>query len=90
MKRFTLWGVALVMVLGLCSASQPLSAQQTTASITGTVEDSSGAALTDATVTAQRHRAWYVLHRQNHAGWRIYLFQSSHWHLRSKGRGSGF
>ena len=52
MKRFTLWGVALVMVLGLCSASQPLLAQQITASITGTVEDSSGAALTDATVTA--------------------------------------
>src|SRR6202522_172904 len=53
MKRFTLWGVALVMVLGLCSASQPLLSQQTTASITGTVEDSSGAALPGTTVTAR-------------------------------------
>ena len=52
MRRFTLWGVALVMALGLCSASQPLLAQGITASITGTVEDSAGAALNDATVTA--------------------------------------
>ena len=52
MKRFTLWGLALVMVLGLCSASQPLLAQTITASITGTVEDSAGAALNDATITA--------------------------------------
>ncbi len=52
MKRFTLWGVALVMALGLCSASQPLLAQGITASITGTVEDSAGAALNDATITA--------------------------------------
>src|SRR6202453_153206 len=53
MKRVTLWGVALVMVLGLCCASQPLLSQQTTASITGTVEDSSGAALPGATITAR-------------------------------------
>jgi hypothetical protein len=53
MKRFTLWGLALVMVLGLLSASQPLLGQQITASITGTVEDSAGAALNDATVTAR-------------------------------------
>jgi hypothetical protein len=53
MKRFTLWGLALVMVLGLCSASQPTLGQQITASITGTVEDSAGAALNDATVTAR-------------------------------------
>src|ERR1700728_4345797 len=52
MRRFTLWGVALVMALGLCSASQPLLAQGITASITGTVEDSAGAALNDATITA--------------------------------------
>src|ERR1700689_473107 len=53
MKRFTLWGSALVMVLGLCSASQPLLAQTITASITGTVEDSAGAALNGATITAR-------------------------------------
>ena len=53
MKRFTLWGLALVMVLALCSASQPMLGQQITASITGTVEDSAGAALNDATVTAR-------------------------------------
>ena len=41
------------MVLGLLSASQPLLGQQITASITGTVEDSAGAALNDATVTAR-------------------------------------
>jgi hypothetical protein len=52
MKRFTLWGLALVMVLGLCCASQPLLAQTITGNITGTVEDSAGAALNDATITA--------------------------------------
>ncbi len=52
MKRFTLWGVALVMVLGLSCPSQSAFAQQTTASITGTVEDAAGAALDGATVTA--------------------------------------
>ncbi len=52
MKRFTLWGTALVMVLGLSCPSQSAFAQQTTASITGTVEDSAGAALDGATVTA--------------------------------------
>jgi len=38
MKRISFWGFALVMVLGLCSASRRLSGQQTAASITGTVE----------------------------------------------------
>src|SRR6201986_5534594 len=52
MKRISLWGFALVMVLGLC-LSQPTFAQQITASITGTVEDAAGAALNDATVTAR-------------------------------------
>jgi hypothetical protein len=40
------------MVLTLCCASQPLLAQTITGNITGTVEDSAGAALNDATVTA--------------------------------------
>jgi hypothetical protein len=53
MKRISLWGVALVMVLGLLAVRQPASGQQITASITGTVEDSAGAALNDATVTAR-------------------------------------
>jgi hypothetical protein len=53
MKRISLWGSALVMVLGLCSLSQRTFAQQTTASITGSVEDASGAALDGATVTAR-------------------------------------
>ncbi len=52
MKRITLWGVALVMVLGSLSVLQPAWCQQTTASITGTVEDASGAALDGATITA--------------------------------------
>ena len=52
MKRVTLWGVALVMALGLCCSRQALLAQQITASITGTVEDSAGAALDG----ADRHR----------------------------------
>ncbi len=52
MKRFSLWGIPLVMVLGLLSASQPAFSQQITAGITGTVEDSAGAALNGATVTA--------------------------------------
>jgi hypothetical protein len=53
MKRISLWGVALVMVLALFSVSQPASSQQTTAAITGTVEDSAGAVLDGATVTAR-------------------------------------
>ena len=52
MKRVTLWGCALVMVLGLLSVCQPATGQQITASITGTVEDAAGAALNGATVTA--------------------------------------
>ncbi len=52
MKRNFLWGVALIMALGLFSASQPAGGQQTTASITGTVEDAAGAALNGATITA--------------------------------------
>src|ERR1700753_2592775 len=53
MKRISLWGFALVMVLGLCSLSPRTFAQGITASITGTVEDASGAALDGATVTAK-------------------------------------
>src|SRR6201996_4268709 len=53
MRRVTLWGLALVMAFGLCCSRQALLAQQVTASITGTVEDSSGAALDSATVTAR-------------------------------------
>jgi hypothetical protein len=53
MKRATLWGLALVMVLGISGFNQPTWGQQTTASITGTVEDAAGAALNEATVTAK-------------------------------------
>jgi uncharacterized membrane protein len=53
MKRISLWGFALVMVLATCAVRQPALGQQITASITGTVEDSAGAALNDATVTAR-------------------------------------
>lgn len=40
MKRISLWGIALITVLGLSSPSQAAFAQ-----ITGTVEDAAGAAL---------------------------------------------
>ena len=53
MKRISLWGFALVMVLAAYAVRQPALGQQITASITGTVEDSAGAALNDATVTAR-------------------------------------
>ncbi len=53
MKRISLWGFALVVVLAACAVRQPVLGQQITASITGTVEDSAGAALNDATVTAR-------------------------------------
>jgi hypothetical protein len=53
MKRISLWGFALVMVLGLLGVRQPARAQQITAAITGTVEDSAGAVLDGATVTAR-------------------------------------
>lgn len=53
MKRISLWGFALVMVLAACAVRQPALGQQITASITGTVEDAAGAALNDATVTAR-------------------------------------
>src|SRR5271156_37579 len=53
MKRISLWGFALVMVLGSLSVRQTAWGQQITASITGTVEDSAGAVLNDATVTAR-------------------------------------
>ncbi len=53
MKRISIWGLALVMAVGtLCSVPAAWS-QGITASITGTVEDGSGAALNDATVTAR-------------------------------------
>ncbi len=50
MRRFSLWGLALITALML-GVRQP-SFCQTTASITGTVEDATGAALNDATITA--------------------------------------
>jgi hypothetical protein len=53
MKRISLWGFALVMVLGSLSVCKTVWGQQTTAAITGTVEDAAGAALNDATVTAR-------------------------------------
>src|SRR3984957_13212904 len=53
MKRSTLWGIALVMALCTLGACLSGWAQQTTAAITGTVEDSAGAALADASVTAR-------------------------------------
>jgi hypothetical protein len=53
MQRATLWGLALVLVFGTIGINQPVWSQQTTASITGTVEDAAGAALNDATVTAR-------------------------------------
>jgi uncharacterized membrane protein len=54
MKRISLWGFALVMVLTPFAVRQPAAlGQQITASITGTVEDSAGAALNDAIVTAR-------------------------------------
>jgi len=53
MQKITLWGFALVVVLALLGFSQPVWSQQITAAITGTVEDSGGAAINDATVTAR-------------------------------------
>src|SRR6201996_1720862 len=53
MKRISLWGLALVMAVGLCSVTRLTFAQGITASITGTVEDASGAAIDGATVTAR-------------------------------------
>ena len=53
MKRISLWGFALVMVLGSLPVCKTVWGQQITAAITGTVEDSAGAALNDATVTAR-------------------------------------
>jgi hypothetical protein len=53
MKRSSLWGVALVMALCTSGVRFSAWAQQITAAITGSVEDSAGAALPDATVTAR-------------------------------------
>jgi hypothetical protein len=53
MKRISLWGFALVMVLATFAVCHPVWGQQTTAAITGTVEDSAGAVLDGATVTAK-------------------------------------
>ncbi len=53
MKRISLWGLALVMAVGLCSVTRLTFAQGITASITGNVEDASGAAIDGATVTAR-------------------------------------
>jgi hypothetical protein len=51
MKTIRIWGytlMALIVSLGVCS---PLWSQQTTASITGTVEDAGGAVINGATIT---------------------------------------
>jgi Carboxypeptidase regulatory-like domain len=53
MKRISLWGFALVMVLATFAVCHPVWGQQTTAAITGTVEDSAGAVLDGATITAK-------------------------------------
>ena len=53
MKRISLWGFALVMVLASFGLCQITLGQQTTAAITGTVEDSAGAVLDGATITAR-------------------------------------
>ena len=51
MKRITLWGVALVMVLGTLSVLQPASAQTVTGAVRGIVTDPSGAIVPNAAVT---------------------------------------
>ena len=58
MKRATLWGLALVMVLGISGFNQPTWGQQTTASITGTVEDAAGAALNEEWQSHPNGRRW--------------------------------
>jgi Carboxypeptidase regulatory-like domain len=51
MKRIIFWGITVGMFLGCLFISRPAWGQQTTASITGTVVDEGGAAITSATVT---------------------------------------
>jgi hypothetical protein len=51
MKRIIFWGITVGMFLGCLFISRPAWSQQTTASITGTVVDEGGAAITSATVT---------------------------------------
>jgi hypothetical protein len=51
MKRIIFWGITVGMFLGCLFISRPAWGQQTTASITGTVADEGGAAITSATVT---------------------------------------
>lgn len=51
MKRIPLWGLVLVAVATLCVGSCQLWAQQTTASIIGSVADAGGAVINGATVT---------------------------------------
>jgi hypothetical protein len=51
MKRIIFWGITVGMFLGCLCISRPAWSQQTTASITGTVADEGGAAITSATVT---------------------------------------
>src|ERR1700691_2783066 len=52
MKRITLWGCILVALAACEVVGSPLRAQETTASITGSVVDPGGAVINDATVTA--------------------------------------
>jgi len=52
MRGLTKWGLALFVVLGLLVALQPAFGQEVTASIVGTITDSTGAAVSGATVTA--------------------------------------
>src|SRR3984885_12778098 len=52
MKRITLWGCILVALATCEIVGSPLRAQETTASITGSVVDPGGAVINDATVTA--------------------------------------
>src|ERR1700733_1318366 len=51
MKRIIFWGITVGMFLGCLFISRPALSQQTTASITGTVVDEGGAAISSATVT---------------------------------------
>jgi Carboxypeptidase regulatory-like domain len=51
MKRIIFWGITVGMFLGCLCISRSAWSQQTTASITGTVADEGGAAITSATVT---------------------------------------
>ena len=80
MKRISLWGLALVMAVGLCSVTRLTFAQRITASITGTVEDAAGAAIDGATVTARDTERGTSYSRQNQQ-WRCLQFQQPPYRL---------